>query len=327
MNKQSEIKKNAAWISLIIGLLMFIFKVSAYLLTYSTAIFSDAAESIVHVAATVVALFSIYLSLKPADANHLYGHGNIEYFSAGLEGLLIIIASFAIIYSSIYDLVFGVETSQLDTGTIIIGIASIVNLALGLFLIKKGKETNSLILEADGKHVLTDSFTSFGVVFGLILVLISDIKILDPIIAIFVAVNILFTGYKLIRESVGGLMHETDKEMLKIIVNKLASIRKSFWIDIHHLRFWKSGEKVFIDFHLILPHYFSIKESHLEEEFIEEKLLEIIPSSSVRIHMDYCKPEVCKYCGYSECRVRIEDKKINFEWNSERMLGEPIYKI
>lgn len=327
MENNLAIKKKAAWLSLVVGLLMFFFKITAYLLTNSTAIFSDAAESVVHVAATAIALYSIYLSAKPADEDHLYGHGNIEYFSAGMEGLLIIIAAISIIYSSIHDLIFGVKTSSLDTGTIIIAVASIVNLLLGLFLIKKGKSTNSLILVADGKHVLTDSFTSFGVVFGLLIVLLTDIKILDPIIAILVAINILFTGYKLIRESIGGLMHETDKEMLNTIVKKLDSIKRKYWIDIHHLRFWKSGEKVFIDFHLILPHYFSIKESHLEEEFIEKELSNEISNSSVRIHMDYCKPEVCKYCGYSDCTQRLEERKINFEWNSQRMLGEPIYKV
>lgn len=326
IEKNFLIKKHAAWLSLIIGFLMFIFKMLAYLITDSTAIFSDAAESVVHVAATGMALYSIYLSAKPADENHLYGHGNIEYFSAGVEGFLIILAAVTIIYSSIKDLIFGIETSRLDIGTLIITIASIVNLLLGLFLVRKGEKTNSLILVADGKHVLTDSFTSFGVVFGLILVLITRINVIDPIIAIFVAANILFTGYKLVRESIGGLMHETDKEMLNMIVEKLKSIRKDYWIDIHHLRFWKSGERVFIDFHLILPYYLSVKESHLEEEYIEKNLLEIIPNSGVRIHMDYCKPEVCKYCGY-ECDKRSEERKINFEWNEKRFLGDPIYMI
>lgn len=327
INRNLEVKKKAAWLSLIVGMLMLVFKVSAYLLTNSTAIFSDAAESVVHVVATSIALYSIYLSSKPADDDHLYGHGNIEYFSAGMEGLLIIIAAISIIYSSIHDIIFGVQTSSLDTGTLIIAIASFVNLLLGFYLIKKGKFTNSLILIADGKHVLTDSFTSFGVVFGLIIVLITDIQIFDPIIAIIVAANILFTGYKLIRESIGGLMHETDKELLQMIVKKLDSIKKEYWIDIHHLRFWKSGDKVFLDFHLILPHYFSIKESHLEEEFIEGELLNIISNLSVRIHMDYCKPEVCKYCGFNACELRLEDRKINFEWDTERMLGNPIYKV
>lgn len=326
MRNNLTIKKQAAWISLIVGIFMFIFKIIAYIITDSTAIYSDAAESVVHVVATAMALYSIYLSAKPADENHLYGHGNIEYFSAGAEGFLIIIAAITIIYSSIKDLIYGVETSSLDIGTLIILTASFVNLFLGLFLISKGKKTNSLILVADGKHVLTDSITSFGVVFGLIIVLFTGIKIFDPIVAIFVAINILFTGYKLVRESIGGLMHETDKEMLSQIANKLISIKKDFWIDIHHLRFWKSGERVFIDFHLILPYYFSVKDSHLEEEFIERNLLEIIPNSGVRIHMDYCKPEVCKYCGY-KCDKRTEDRKINFEWNEKRFLSDPVYTI
>lgn len=324
--KNTLIKKQAAWLSLIVGFLMFIFKMLAFLITDSTAIFSDAAESVVHVAATAMALYSIYLSAKPADEDHLYGHGNIEYFSAGVEGFLIILAAITIIYSSIKDLIFGIETTSLDVGTIIIAIASVINLILGLFLVRKGKKTNSIILVADGKHVLTDSFTSFGVVFGLILVLITGFKVIDPIIAIFVAVNILYTGYKLVRESIGGLMHETDKEMLSMIVEKLKSIRKDYWIDIHHLRFWKSGDRVFIDFHLILPYYFSVKESHLEEEFIEKNLLVVIPNSGVRIHMDYCKPEVCKYCGF-ECDKRTEERKINFEWDEKRLISDPVYMI
>lgn len=330
MNQTANVnfdKKRAAWISLTVGVMMFISKMGAYLLTGSSAIFSDAAESVVHVAATSMALYSIYLSSKPADYDHLYGHGNIEYFSAGVEGLLIIIAAITIIYTSGKDLIFGFTTKSLDQGTIIIAVAGIVNLALGYYLIKKGKQTNSLTLVADGKHVLTDSYTSIGVVIGLVLVIITGYTILDPIIAILVALNILFTGYHLIRESIGGLMHETDKETLSLIVNKLNEIKKSYWIDAHHLRFWKSGDKVYVDFHLILPYYFSVKESHVEEEFIESHLLQILPNSGVRIHMDYCKESVCKFCSYEECSKRLEPKSINFNWDSERLLGYPVYTL
>ncbi|MFA7420312.1 MAG: cation diffusion facilitator family transporter [Melioribacteraceae bacterium] len=320
-------KKKAAWISLIVGGFMFISKISAYLLTGSSAIFSDAAESVVHVAATSMALYSIYLSSKPADEDHLYGHGNVEYFSAGVEGLLIIIAAITIIYTSGHDLIFGVTTQQLGIGTTIIGIAGLVNLALGLFLVKKGKQTNSLTLIADGKHVLTDSYTSIGVVIGLILVLITGFSLLDPIIAILVALNILFTGYKLIRESIGGLMHETDKETLALIVNKINEVKKEYWIDLHHLRFWKSSDRVYMDFHLILPYYFTVKESHLEEEYLEHHLETIIPNCSVRIHMDYCKENVCKYCSFAECKKRLEPHTINFKWDTTRMLGDPVYVV
>lgn len=320
-------KKIAAWISLIVGAFMFFSKISAYLLTGSSAIFSDAAESVVHVAATSMALYSIYLSSKPADEDHLYGHGNVEYFSAGVEGLLIIVAAITIIYSSGHDLIFGVTTQKLGIGTTIIGVAGLVNLALGLYLVKKGKQTNSLTLVADGKHVLTDSYTSLGVVIGLILVLVTGFTLLDPLIAILVALNILFTGYKLMRESIGGLMHETDKGTLTLIVNKIKEVKKEYWIDLHHLRFWKSSDRVYIDFHLILPYYFTVKESHLEEEYIEHHFEAILPNSGVRIHMDYCKENVCKYCGFKECKVRLEPRTINFQWDTNRMLGDPVYVV
>jgi cation diffusion facilitator family transporter len=318
-------KKRAAWVSLLVGLAMFIAKITAYLITGSTAIFSDAAESVVHVAATSMALFSIYLSSKPADESHLYGHGNIEYFSAGIEGLLIIAAAITIIYSSTIDLIEGVTTQKLSTGTAIIGIAGIVNLFLGLYLVKKGKATNSLILIAGGKHVLTDSYTSLGVVTGLILVLITGYLILDPIIAILVAINILFTGYNLIRESIGGLMNETDLTILESISNLFSRIKRECWIDIHHLRFRKTGEIIFADFHLILPFYFTIEQSHHEETYIRDSLRQIFPNSGISVHMDYCKPDCCKFCNYKPCQFRKDEKKIDFEWNTKKFIGDPIY--
>ena len=259
------IKKRAAIISLSIGIGMFIFKMGAYFITGSSAIFSDAAESVVHVMATGMALFSIILSSKPADESHPYGHGNVEYFSAGIEGLLIVIAAIFIIYESTLSIINGPELKQLGIGAIIITIASTVNLLLGNYLIRTGKKTNSLTLVADGKHVLTDSITSFGVIAAVVLVIITNIILLDPIIAIIVALNILFTGYKLIRESIGGLMNEANPITFKKLSDSLVNMKKDYWIDIHELRFWQSGDKVFIDFHLILPYYFNIKQTHEEE--------------------------------------------------------------
>ncbi len=324
-NHQLTDKKKAAWLSLSVGIGMFIAKISAYFLTGSSAIFSDAAESVVHVAATTMALYSIYLSSKPADESHLYGHGNVEYFSAGIEGLLIIIAAITIIYYAANDLINGVTTKSLDIGTIIIAFAGVINYFLGLYLVKKGKFTNSLTLIADGKHVLTDSYTSIGVVIGLILVLVTGFLFLDPLIAILVALNILVTGYKLIRESIGGLMNETDKQTLETISQALKKIRKEYWIDIHHLRFWKSGDMVVIDFHFLLPYFFTIKESHIEENYIEKQLFEVIPNCSVRIHMDYCNEKVCKFCNYQKCDQRKEEKSIDYDWSTSLMIGDPVY--
>jgi len=322
-----NLRKKAAYISLSIGIGMFFIKMTAFFITGSVAIFSDAAESVVHVAATAMALFSIILSSKPADESHLYGHGNVEYFSAGVEGFLIVLAAGFIIYQAIVDIIAGPTIESLSIGVIFISAAGIINLGLGYYLIKTGKNTNSITLIADGKHVLTDAVTSIGVIIGITLVIVTDFVLIDPLLAIIVAFNILFTGYKLIRESIGGLMLETNPETLKKISDKLISIKKEYWIDIHELRYWQSGDKMYIDFHLILPYYFTIEQSHKEEKFIDDELEKEFPNSQIKIHFDYCIPELCKFCGYLKCKVRKEEKKIDFEWNTEKSRGPAIYKI
>jgi len=327
LEENFRIKKKAAYLSLFVGIGMFLSKMGAYLITGSSAIFSDAAESVVHVMATSIALYSIILSEKPPDESHLYGHGKIEYFSAGIEGFLIILAAFTIIYSSVSDIISGYQPSKLNVGSAIIGVAGLVNLFLGFYLIKKGKSTNSLALVADGKHVLTDSYTSIGVFIGLILVMVTDFYILDPIIAIFVAINILVTGYSLIRESIGGLMNETDKEVLDDIVKLLASLRKDHWIDIHNLRYWKSADRIFVDFHLSLPFFFNIKQAHYEGEFIEEELQKSYSNSQVNVHLDYCADVICKYCNYEPCEYRKQNKSENIIWTTDRLIDGPLKLI
>uniref|UniRef100_A0A832DMB4 Cation transporter n=1 Tax=Ignavibacterium album TaxID=591197 RepID=A0A832DMB4_9BACT len=316
-----NINKRAAIISMAVGLIMFAAKISAYIITGSSAIFSDAAESVVHIFATGMALFSIFLSNKPADESHFYGHGNVEYFSAGIEGFLIIVAAVVIIFESAKDLILGVELQKMDVGLYVITAAGIINMILGLFLIRTGKKTGSLTLVADGKHVLTDSYTSIGVMIGIILVIITGIQIIDPIFAIFVATNILVTGYKLIRQSIGGLMNETDISILKNITDKLLSIRKEYWIDLHQLRFWTSGDRIFIDFHLIVPFYFTVKQSHDEEDFIKNELQKEFPNADLKIHFDYCWDELCKLCQYQACTYRKESFSRKVDWNKEKLIG------
>lgn len=320
-------RKKAALISLIIGVMMFVGKITAYFLTNSAAIFSDALESVIHVAATSMAYYSIVLSSIPEDSEHPYGHGKIEFFSAGTEGILIIIAALFIIYYSVHDIIFGSHLSRLDVGVMIVAAAGLVNLFLGLYLIKTGKKTNSLTLVADGKHVLTDSVTSLGAIVGILLVILTDIALFDPIFAIFLAVNILITGYKLVRESFGGLMNEMDLDILKRIIEKIIDTRKENWIDIHRLRFWKSGDKVFIDFHLILPFYMTIKESHLVEEEITDVLKTEFSSVDLKLHLDYCLPVHCKICSVKDCKERSELQTSKSEWSREKLCGKPIHKF
>lgn len=322
-----RLKKNTALLSLFVGLSMLAAKIGAYLITGSAAIFSDAAESIVHILATGMALFSIILSNKPADESHPYGHNKVEYFSAGIEGFLIFAAAVVIIISAVSDIIKGPELQKLDTGAFIIFIAALINLALGIYIINIGKKTNSITLIADGKHILTDSYTSAGVIVGVLIVLFTGVEIIDPIFAIIVAFNILYTGYKLIRESIGGLMNESDKKVIEKLTDILSANKKDYWIDIHELRYWQSGDRIFLDFHLILPYYFTIRQSHAEENEIEEILQKEFNHSQIKIHFDYCVNELCKYCSYKKCDVRAFAYSEFFKWDSKKLTGKPIYMV
>lgn len=319
-----NLKIKTAQISLFVGLFIFLIKIVAYFITNSSAIFSDAAESVVHILATGMVLYSIIISSRPPDESHFYGHGNVEYFSAGIEGLLIVTAAITIIYFAVSGIILGSKPNELGIGTSLIAISGIVNLILGYYIITKGKQTNSLALVADGKHILTDSITSLGVVIGLFLVLLTDIYLLDPIIAIIIAINIIFTGYKLIRESISGLMMETDNYLLDLIAQSINSIRKDYHIDIYQLRFWKSADNVFIDFHLTLPYFFNIKQSHKIEKELSEKLSHDIRNSQIRTHFDYCEPILCKYCNFGECEVRKTEFSHYINWDIQKLINEPI---
>jgi len=194
--REEEMKQAhfAMRLSLAFGVAMLIGKTAAYLMTHSVAIFSDAAESVIHVIAVGLASFSLRLSARPASRSFLYGYERITFFSAGFEGALIVVAAIAILYESIREWITGLQLLHLGSGVALILAAGILNAGLGYYLIRTGRRTHSLILEADGKHVLTDSWTSFGVVLGLVLVLVTHFKPFDPLVAIAVAVNILWSG-------------------------------------------------------------------------------------------------------------------------------------
>src|SRR4030095_12045110 len=321
-----SIKKRAALISLIIGFLMFFGKVGAYILTCSAAVLSDALESVVHVIATSFAFYSLLLSTKPPDTEHPYGHGKVSFFSAGFEGALIIIAAFSIIFYAIRDIIYGREISSLDTGAAIITAASVINLILGWYLINVGRKTKSIVLVADGKHVLTDSVTSFGAVAALILVLITDIKLFDPIIAIILAINILWTGKDLVRASIGGLMNEQDKQIINDIASLMNEHRKSnpYWIDLHRLRYWKSGDRFMVDFHLTVPYYSTVEECHKELQKLESLLKTNLDTEDLEllIHLDPCKNNFCKICRHHTCPVRFEEQKQDVIWNGKKAIED-----
>ena len=259
-------------LSLLVGLFMLVIKFYAYYITHSTAVLSDAAESIIHIFAVGFAAYSMWLSLKPADENHLYGHEKVSFFSAGFEGAMIVIAALYIYFESVQKIIYGVELHNISIGLVFIVIATFINFLLGYFLIHKGRKYRSIILEANGKHILTDCLTSFGVIIALVLVELTNVALFDPIIAILAATNILWTGGKLMQKSVSGLMDQTDPVLHKQITAILKEETSLRNLDFHHLRHRMSGYKVFIEFHLLFPSGMKLEEAHEIATEIEVKL-------------------------------------------------------
>lgn len=269
---EAEKLKFAMRLSLGVGFLMLATKVVAYWITGSAAILSDAAESVVHVVAVSFAAYSLWLSLKPPDPSHLYGHDKIAFFSAGFEGAMIVLAAIYIIYISIEKWIAGLRLQNLGVGTVLVLVAGLINGVLGGYLVWAGKKRGSLILEANGKHVLTDCWTSLGVIVGLSLMLFTGWLPFDPIFAIFVALNILWTGGNLIRKSVGGLMDEADTQTQERIRRVLDEMTAAAGGTYHGLRHRKAGTTIWVEFHLLFPSATPLKSAHALATKIEERI-------------------------------------------------------
>jgi cation diffusion facilitator family transporter len=259
-------------LSLALGLAMLIGKTTVYFMTHSAAIFSDAAESVVHVVAVGFATFSLRLSTRSASPQFLYGYERITFFSAGFEGAMIVVAAIAILYESIRKWMAGLQLEHLGAGALLILIAGLVNAGLGYYLLRTGRRTNSLILEADGKHVLTDSWTSFGVVAGLGLVLLTRWRPFDPLVAIAVAVNILWSGGRLVWRSAVGLMDYSDPKAGRKIRDKLDVLCSELNIQYHGVRFRTTGYRQIIELHLLFPRMTPVSEAHRLATILEERL-------------------------------------------------------
>ncbi|MBL8141061.1 MAG: cation transporter [Acidobacteria bacterium] len=257
-------------LSLIVGVAMLGGKTFAYAITGSAAIMSDAAESIIHVIAVAFAAFSLWLSARPANTRFNYGYERIAFFSAGFEGALIIIAALTIIVAAIQKWMAGLQIEQLGVGTAIVAAAGALNAALGGYLVYTGRKSRSLILEANGKHVLTDSWTSFGVVLGLLLVIWTGWKPFDPLCAIAVALNILWSGGGLIRRSVAGLMDYSDPEVRRAVENALTTECRARGMRFHEVRLRSLGQRVLVDVHLLFPFEMPLGEAHRIATAVEQ---------------------------------------------------------
>jgi cation diffusion facilitator family transporter len=307
-------------LSFIMGAGLMGIKFYAYRLTPSSAILSDALESIINVVASAFAMGSIILAARPPDTSHPYGHGKIEFFSAGFEGALIILAAFGIFKTGISQILSPHDLPHLQSGMFILLSASVINLLLGTGLVRTGRKTDSITLIADGKHVLTDVYTSAGVFLGLLVVYLTGWNRLDGIIACLVGVHILVTGTGLVRQSFRGLMDAANPELLNRVSNLIIANRRDFWIDIHQLRAWKSGDHIHIDLHMVLPKDFSLDDAHAEAKSLEKMIVDHFDGkASALIHMDPCADPDCPICRNHQCQLRREPHKEKTAWSLNTM--------
>ncbi len=318
-----KVRLIAISISFTVGVSLMLVKFYVYRITHSSAILSDALESIINVVASAFAFSSIVFASKPPDECHPYGHGKIEYFSAGFEGALIILAALAIFKTGWSHILHPRQLPNLEKGLFILLGTSLINLILGVGLIRTGNQTSSLILIADGKHVMTDVYTSGGMLLGLFLAKISGWYWLDGMIACVAGLNILVSGTGIVRQSFNGLMNTSDPELLDEISGLLSKYRKKTWIDIHELRAWRAGNLIHIDFHLILPRDYSLEEAHREGKELEHLIKENFKgAANVLIHMDPCIETDCPICNYNLCKLRTQTLKETIPWTRKTLTSK-----
>jgi cation diffusion facilitator family transporter len=296
------------YLSIAAAIVTILLKSYAYYITGSMGLLSDALESFVNLFAAVFALVMLTISQKPADEEHRFGHGKAEYFSSAIEGALILVAAFTIIWAAIPRIMNPAPLENVNTGLFFSLLASLVNLAVGMTLIHQGKENKSILLEADGRHLMTDVYTTVGVIAGIVMVMITGWLIIDPIIAILVALNIIYTGYKLISRSASGLMDATiPEEDLQKITTYLDSIKEQH-IEYHSLLTRIAGQRKFISLHLLIPGEWTVKKGHDYADDVEETIISLFDEPvTVSTHIEPVEdPASMRDIGIDRIRIDHE---------------------
>lgn len=307
------------WVAAISLMLLFI-KFIAYYYTLSVSILTDALESIVNVAAGFIGLYSLYVAAKPRDRDHPYGHGKAEFLSAAVEGSMIIIAGVIIIYKALVLLLHPVPLKKLDIGIGLIAITAVANFVMGIICLRYGKKNNSLALMASGKHLQTDTWSTFGIISGLILLYLTGYFWIDSVMAIGISLFVMFTGYKIIRRSVAGMMDEADEKIISEMVNILNSNRQENWVDLHNLRVIKYGSVLHMDCHLTVPWYLNVNEAHGEIDILANLVRkEFNESVELFVHSDGCLTFQCHICSKQGCLVRQHRFEKKITWTPENI--------
>ena len=303
-----------------IGILLLIAKLAAWYLTNSVAILTDALESIVNVVAGLIGIYSLYVSAKPKDRDHPYGHGKAEFLSAAVEGTLILVAGVLIVYEAAKSLFHPHAIQQLDSGIILVAATAIVNYIMGVLCVRTGNKNNSAALVASGKHLQTDTYSTAGIILGLILLRIFKVWWIDSIVAIIFAVIIMITGYKIMRGSIAGIMDEVDTALLNKMVATLNVNRRENWIDMHNLRIIKYGGRLHLDCHITVPWYLNVLEAHAEIDALSSLVRKEFESSmELFVHTDPCLEFSCRICTKQDCPVRQHPFERKIIWSMENI--------
>ena len=312
----------------LIAVILFIIKLIAWWMTGSVAILTDALESTVNVVAGFISLFSLFVAAKPRDEDHPYGHGKAEFVSAAVEGSLITVAGLIIIYESISNFIHPHPLEKLDYGILLVSVTAIINYLTGSYCINVGKSNNSLALIASGKHLKSDTWSTVGIIIGLILIYFLHWPWLDSAVAIVFAFIIIYTGYTIVRKSLAGIMDEADKELLKKLVSFLQENRRDNWIDLHNVRIIKFGSILHLDCHLTVPWYLNLHQAHEEIDILSDKIKSAFGESvEMFVHSDGCLDFSCSICSKTDCTVRKFPFVKKVDWTIENISSDMKHKL
>lgn len=305
-----------------VAVALFLLKLAAYYLTQSVAVLTDALESTVNVIAGVIGLYSLHVAAKPRDEDHPYGHGKAEFLSAAVEGALVVMAGLIIIYEAIIGFIHPHTITKLDKGIYIIGFTAVVNFIVGYICLVKGRTNNSIALQAGGKHLQSDTYSTIGIIVGLVLILYTRLPWLDSVVSIIFAAIILYTGYHILRKSVAGIMDEADMQLLQDMVTYINSHRRENWIDLHNLRVIKYGGLLHVDCHLSVPWYLNVLDAHTEVDALTSLIRSRFGESmEFFVHTDACLEVSCRICTKENCTVRKHAFEERVEWTLENVVA------
>lgn len=319
MEKAGQNLRVQKWVATISVVLLLV-KFFAYYSTHSVSILTDALESIVNVAAGFIGLYSLYVAAKPRDADHPYGHGKAEFLSAAVEGTMIAVAGVIILYKAIETLIKPTPLHKLDTGVWLVTATAVINGAVGYYCVRVGKRNQSLALAASGRHLLSDTLSTGGIIIGLLLLYFTGYSWIDGAVAILFGLIIIWTAYGILRGSIAGIMDEADQQILTRMVQLLDANRATNWVDLHNLRVIKYGSILHIDCHLTVPWYLNVHEAHREIDVLAGLVRsEFGEYVELFVHSDGCMPFQCPICDKPDCPVRKHNFAHKITWTLENI--------